>query len=200
MYSPTLTQTRTAPSIRGSPAARPSHSLCSASQRPSRAGRPGSAHSAALGSTAAPSESATQETICLRACQSQRQGTPAELAFQDIETDPSEFVCVGPSQMRTHPSTTQRRTDIRVVYLGQEPHLGRTHRVLLGQEQLQMEHTLWRHGVSSYRVQIATTVSLTLERTPIRPLNRHIEIPQVVLVRRGRDPWRRISHQSFGFL
>ena len=58
--------------------------------------------------------------------------------LQDVQTDPAEFVNVG------------------VVYLGQEADLGRSHGIVIGQEQLELENAAWDKPVSSYRAAYCT--------------------------------------------
>ena len=83
--------------------------------------------------------------------------------FQHVEADPADLVDVG------------------VVDLGKEPDLGRSHRVLLGQKQLQVEDP-----------------ALVCRRR--RPCNHHPKVPQVVLVRRRRDPRRGRRKQFLSLL
>jgi len=142
-----LSRTHTSLSTLGSPAARPSRSPCSASPHPSQVGRLDSAHSEAPVSTAAPSGSAGQATICLPPHAQHRSGpsTP-DLTFQYVQTDTAQLIY--PRTIRAVPAGRSRNkpTDVGMVDLGQEAHLGGRHRVLLREKQFQFENTICDTG------------------------------------------------------
>lgn len=145
----------TSQSTPGSPAARPSHSPYSASPHPSQAGRLDSAHSAAPVSTAAPSGSAGQATICLPPHAQHHSGPSSpDLTFQYVQTDAAQLVyrCT----IRAGPAGRyqDRPTDVGMIYLGQEAHLGRRHRVLLWEKQFQFENPIYDKGACVSRLEL----------------------------------------------
>eukprot|EP00982_Pelagococcus_subviridis_P010038 30962-Pelagococcus_subviridis.AAC.9 len=85
------------------------------------------------------------------------------LILQDVQTDPPQVVYV------------------RVVDLRQEPHLRRGHRVLLREEQLELEDAALVRGVS-------------------RAADHDAEVPQVVLLRLRADPGRGLAQEALGLL
>lgn len=86
-----------------------------------------------------------------------------------------------------------------MVYLRQEPHFRRAHRILLGKEQLQMKHPLCHTAALSVPAP-RVRPSLTLKGTSIRPLDGHVKVAQVVFVRCGRNPRSGVGDKPLGFL
>ncbi|SRR6266446_5167500 len=96
------------------------------------------------------------------------------------------------------PQGKTARTNVRMVYLGKKPHLGRRHRVLFGKEQFELENTIcaWIRGSKA-----ATTMTRrTLKRTAIWALDSHIKIPEVVIVWSSRYSGCRVCHKALRFL
>lgn len=74
--------------------------------------------------------------------------------------------------------------DVWVVDLGQEANLGRRHRVVVREEQLQLEHAVYSGQSESHRARQSRTFVWRLGRT----IDGHVEVTEVVLVRDCRDP------------
>jgi hypothetical protein len=92
------------------------------------------------------------------------------------------------------------RTNVGMVYLGKKAHLWRCHRVLFRKEQLEFENAILGAHIRDKVSHRRTLNRRTLERTAIWPLDSHIEIPQVVVMRSSRDSGRRVCHQTLRFL
>ena len=77
--------------------------------------------------------------------------------------------------------------DVGVVDLGEEANLGRRHGVVVGKEQLQLEHSactlVSSPDVRRYRREDKHTLVGGLARA----IDGHVEVPQVVVVRCCRD-------------
>lgn len=65
--------------------------------------------------------------------------------FQNVKTDPAQLVCCDTYDQSDGQVLEIRNecTNVRVIDLGQEADLRRAHRILLGEEQLQVEYTTW---------------------------------------------------------
>lgn len=116
--------------------------------------------------------------------------------FQDIQAYPSELVLTGDEKRLMR--CGGQLTDVRVINLGEESHLWRCHWVFFRQEQFQLEYTPFI--ACEWRANRERKEGLTLERTPIRPLDGHIEVAQVIVMRQSSDSWSGVCDETFGFL
>jgi hypothetical protein len=71
--------------------------------------------------------------------------------------------------------------DVGVVYLGQEPDLGRVHGVVVGEEELELEHA-------------------ALVRRSVRSMYLDVKVAEVVVVRDGADARNGLGHETLRLL
>lgn len=88
-----------------------------------------------------------------------------------------------------------------MVYSRQETHLWRRHRVFFRQEQLELKHATYsRPTCQEYYNDNRQKTRRTIERTPFRPLDRHVEVAQVIIVRRCGNPRCWVALKTFCLL
>lgn len=96
----------------------------------------------------------------------------------DRQEDSSDLKSGRPVILEDIEANTTKLIDVWVENLGQESNLGRSHWIIVGEEELEAENT-------------------TLIRRLGGTVNLDIEISEVILVRNGTDSWNRLGHEPF---
>lgn len=96
----------------------------------------------------------------------------------DRQEDSSDLKGGRPVILEDIEANTTKLIDVWVEDLGEESNLGRSHWIIVGEEELEAENT-------------------ALIRRLGRTVNLDIEISEVILVRNGTDSWNRLGHEPF---